>query len=43
MLKRTGDTFTYVLALQKAGVSVSIFFYRQEGRQAGKKIKQSEE
>lgn len=43
MLRGTGDTFSYVLALQKAGVSVSIFFYRQEGRQAGKKIKQSEE
>lgn len=37
------DTFSNMLALQKAGVSVSIFFYHQEGRQAGKKIKRSEQ
>lgn len=43
MLKGTGDTFSNMLALQKAGVSVHIFFYHQEGRRAGKKIKQSEE
>lgn len=34
MLKGTGDTFSNMLALQKAGVSVNIFFYHQEGRQA---------
>lgn len=43
MRKGTGDTFSNMLALQKAGVSVNIFFYHQEGRQAGKKMKQSEE
>jgi len=43
MLKGTGDTFSDMLALQEAGVSVNIFFYHQGGRQAGKKIKQSEE
>jgi len=43
LTKGTGDTFSNMLALQKAGVSVNIFFYHQEGRQAGKKIKQSEE
>lgn len=35
---QTGDTFSNMLALQKAGVSVNIFFYHQDGRQAGKKI-----